>query len=164
MCSWWCNWCVTQSTLVEVMAWCHQAPSHHLNQYWYIFVSSLGHNEVICDQWIPGFNQSEVSIFGVNKWIRETNENKNNDERVKCYANMINKMMLMQINDITMYQLFWLALVQMVYHYMTVPTVIIRTNVHLSPMRPGWKPLNPFWKMLFMVSISIHFQKRCFQK
>ena len=25
------------STLVQVMAWCHQAPSHYLNQFWLVY-------------------------------------------------------------------------------------------------------------------------------
>ena len=37
-----------KSTLVQVMAWCHQAPSHHLNQSWQRpIMPSLGHNELI---------------------------------------------------------------------------------------------------------------------
>ena len=30
------------STIVQVMAWCHQAPSHYLNQCWIIIVSDFG--------------------------------------------------------------------------------------------------------------------------
>ena len=38
-----------ESTLVEVMAWCHQATSHYLNQCWtksMILYASLGHNKL----------------------------------------------------------------------------------------------------------------------
>ena len=38
-----------QSTLIEVMAWCHSATSHYLNQCWPEFLchmASLGHNEL----------------------------------------------------------------------------------------------------------------------
>ena len=34
------------STLVQVMAWCCQAPSHYLNQCWARSMVSLGHNEL----------------------------------------------------------------------------------------------------------------------
>ena len=39
----------TKSTLVQVMAWCRQAPSHYLNQCWPCLcrhMASLGHNEL----------------------------------------------------------------------------------------------------------------------
>ena len=32
--------------LVQVMAWCHQATSHYLNQYWPRSMASLGHNKL----------------------------------------------------------------------------------------------------------------------
>ena len=38
-----------KSTLVQVIAWCHQATSHNLSQCWpgpYCHVASLGHNEL----------------------------------------------------------------------------------------------------------------------
>ena len=31
---WWFNFNHDQSTLVQVMAWCHQSTSHYLDQYW----------------------------------------------------------------------------------------------------------------------------------
>ena len=31
-----------KSTLVQIMAWCHQAPSHYLNQYWPISLMPYG--------------------------------------------------------------------------------------------------------------------------
>ena len=31
-------------TLFQVMAWCHQAPSHYLNQCWHIMKAILGHS------------------------------------------------------------------------------------------------------------------------
>ena len=33
-----------KSTLVQVMAWCHQATSHYLSQFWPRSMVSLGHN------------------------------------------------------------------------------------------------------------------------
>ena len=40
-----------KSALVQVMAWCHQATSHYLSQYWPRSMS-LGHNELIIKiQW-----------------------------------------------------------------------------------------------------------------
>ena len=44
---WWMSLVLTL-TLIKVMAWCHQAPSHYLNQRWPRYISphaSLGHNE-----------------------------------------------------------------------------------------------------------------------
>ena len=38
-----------QSTLVQVMAWCRQATSHHLDQWWTIFMLSYG---VMKSQWV----------------------------------------------------------------------------------------------------------------
>ena len=32
------------STLDQVMTWCHQAPSHYLNQYWLIIIDVLWHS------------------------------------------------------------------------------------------------------------------------
>ena len=36
-----------KSTLVQVMAWCRQAPSHSLSQFWSSYMSPLSHNELI---------------------------------------------------------------------------------------------------------------------
>ena len=36
-------------TLIQVMAWCHQAPSHYLNQWW---PSSLSPYDVTRGQWV----------------------------------------------------------------------------------------------------------------
>ena len=38
-----------QSTLVQVMAWCHQAPSHYLSQCWPCTLSSYG---ITKPQWV----------------------------------------------------------------------------------------------------------------
>ena len=38
-----------ESTLVQVMAWCHQAPSHYLNQCWQ---NSMMPQGVISGQWV----------------------------------------------------------------------------------------------------------------
>ena len=35
-----------ESTLVQVMAWCHQATSHYLSQCWTRSMASIGHNEL----------------------------------------------------------------------------------------------------------------------
>ena len=35
-----------KSTLVQAMAWCHQAASHYLSQCWPRSMASLGHNEL----------------------------------------------------------------------------------------------------------------------
>ena len=36
-----------KSILVQVMTWCHQTPSHYLNQHWRISMASLGHNQLM---------------------------------------------------------------------------------------------------------------------
>ena len=46
-----------KSTLVQVMAWCHQAISPYLSQCWLKFMESLGHNVLLylsclCKTWL----------------------------------------------------------------------------------------------------------------
>ena len=43
-----------KSTLVQVMAWCCQAPSHYLSQCWCRFMSTFGMNKL---QWVHSFKQ-----------------------------------------------------------------------------------------------------------
>ena len=67
------------STLVQVMAWCHQATSHYLNQYW---PRSLSPYDVIRPQWVKQF-QDQPGIWWDNaqnheadhciKWLYTTN-------------------------------------------------------------------------------------------
>ena len=45
-----------KSTLFQVMAWCHQAPSHYLKQCWPSFVMPYG---VIRPQWVKSTLQQE---------------------------------------------------------------------------------------------------------
>ena len=44
-----------KSTLVQVMAWCHQAPSHYLSQCW---PRSMSPNGITRPQWVKGESSS----------------------------------------------------------------------------------------------------------
>ena len=50
------------SILVQVMAWCHKAVSHHLSQSWPSSRSVYGWNELIVSQWVM-----TVSLMGI--WL-----------------------------------------------------------------------------------------------
>ena len=49
-----------KSTLVQVMAWCHQATSHYLSQCWPRSMSPYG---VVRPQWVKFYASCEVSIW-----------------------------------------------------------------------------------------------------
>ena len=54
-----------ESTLVQVMAWCHQATSHYLSQCWLRFMVSLGLNELIVNcKGIIFFKTNHTVILG----------------------------------------------------------------------------------------------------
>ena len=59
----WMSLDLTNITLVQVMAWCHQAASHYLNQCWPRYVSSHGINR---PQWV---NSSPPSAEFMSHWI-----------------------------------------------------------------------------------------------
>ena len=57
-----------KSTLVQVMAWCHQATSHYLNLCWLRYVSSYG---VTRPQWLNSGNimkSCKISLAISGKW------------------------------------------------------------------------------------------------
>ena len=67
------------STLVQVMAWCHQEPSHYLNQCWpkslllYCITGPQWVNTAISHSWWPGagfhksqFHHTELDWAGIN--------------------------------------------------------------------------------------------------
>ena len=53
-----------KSTLVQVMAWCHQATSHYLSQCWPRYLSPYG---ITGPQWV---NSSPPSAAHTSQWIR----------------------------------------------------------------------------------------------
>ena len=55
-----------KSTLVQVMAWCRQAPSHYLSQCW---PRSLSPYDVTRPQWIGGKFPSKSNIISAMIWI-----------------------------------------------------------------------------------------------
>ena len=62
------NFTYDQSTLVQVMAWCHQATSHYLNQCWPRSLSPYG---VTRPQWV--IIDSEKGAMGTLRcWFRRT--------------------------------------------------------------------------------------------
>ena len=59
-----------KSTLVQVMAWCHQATSHYLSQCW---PSSLSPYGVTRPQWVKELNNAYVELL---KHLKENSDKK----------------------------------------------------------------------------------------
>ena len=66
----WISW----STLVQVMAWCHQATSHYLNQCWLIISKVLWHSfeEIIIRTFedTNKYSKFEDYIYKIQKWVK----------------------------------------------------------------------------------------------
>ena len=57
-----------KSTLAQVMAWCHQAPSHYLSQCW---LSSLSPYDFARPQWVKEYTaiHHQVHHCHMNRWL-----------------------------------------------------------------------------------------------
>ena len=62
------SWFYVRSSLVQIMAWCHQATNHYLNQCWPRSMSSY---DVTRPRWA---RQKEDSVDKINEWVQINND------------------------------------------------------------------------------------------
>ena len=75
-----------QSTLVQVMAWCHQATSHYLSQCWQIswrHMASLDHNELICN-FFKDYTFKSITTFA--SYIQKYYSYKEQYQKIKLHV------------------------------------------------------------------------------
>ena len=83
-----------QSTLVQVMAWCHQAPSHCLSQCWPTSLSPYG---ITRPQWVNDFQSiSPESDNLIHKDPIQSHEIWTCQSRLRCYNKAISRLVSSQ--------------------------------------------------------------------